>query len=130
MAASTANEWLSLYSSLAPIDAVIPNCRARREVTSARRARDFELCVVEPDEVGGVGVVGVADQAPVGELELVYVREIPARERRVDRVRELLEGVGWPDDEHAAWCGVAVDPTPAEEIDLDPQPLRAIERPA
>ncbi len=78
--------------------------------------------MVEPDEVGGVGVVGVADQAPVGELELVYVREIPARERRVDRVRELLEGVGWPDDEHAAWCGVAVDPTPAEEIDLDPQP--------
>jgi len=43
-------------------------------------------------EIGGM-IIGIdhADPAAVGEAELVQVREIPARERAVDRLSELRE---------------------------------------
>jgi hypothetical protein len=56
----------------------------------------LEFGGVVRDDVGFVAVVGIADQSPVGELELVQVRKIPARERGLDRVRELFEGVSGP----------------------------------
>jgi len=42
-------------------------------VTGLDLACHFESCVVEPHEVRGVVVAGIADQTPVGEFELVEV---------------------------------------------------------
>lgn len=62
---------------------------------------DFELGVVLPDQLGSEFVAREADSTPVGELELVQVGEVPARERLVDRIGELLEGVAGGDDQDA-----------------------------
>lgn len=87
--------------------------------------RDLQVFAVEPDQFEGVGVVGVADHAAAGELELVQVSAVLPRERSVDGFGELLEDVSRADDEHSSWRGITCDLTGAENNDIH---VRAIAR--
>lgn len=52
---------------------------------------DLQLGMVQPHQFGRERVIRVADQPAIAQLEVVQVREIPPRERRIDRLRELLK---------------------------------------
>jgi hypothetical protein len=52
--------------------------------------------VVEPHHVRRERVIREPDQPAISELELMQIREIPSRERGIDRHRELLKGVQPP----------------------------------
>lgn len=55
-------------------------------------------------------------------IELVQMREIPAREGRVDGLRELLEAVRGADDKHTVAGILKVNPAAAEQVDSDLKP--------
>ena len=67
------------------------------------------------------------DPSPITELELVQVRQIPPRERRVDRIREPRDGMRRAHDEDPARGRPQPRPKTAEEINphLKPRPRHA-----
>jgi hypothetical protein len=85
-------------------------------------ARDLELRVIKPHNVEREGVIRVADQPPVRQLELMQVGESPPCERRIDRLCQLRERVRRPDDHHSPRRRIALDTTPAQQLNLDRQP--------
>ncbi len=68
-------------------------CGETEPIARFQLARDLEHCVVVPDELRSEILARKADSPPVSELELVQVREVPARERRVDGVSELRDAL-------------------------------------
>lgn len=85
-------------------------------------SRDFQLGVIKPRNVGVERIVWEADQPIISKLELVQVREVPSRERRVDRARQLLERVRRTNDKDPPRRRIACHPPATEQIDPDPQP--------
>jgi len=71
-------------------------------------------CVVER--------VGVRDAGAVGEDELAEVGEVPATEREVDGVGELLDLAGPSRREHAPRPRPGVLATPVHEVHTDARP--------
>jgi hypothetical protein len=71
-----------------------------------------------------------ADPPAIGQLKLMQVREIPARKRLVDRLRQLLEGVTRPHDQDPTRCRVQIRPRRPQQInpDLKPRPRHARRR--
>src|SRR5450830_1694725 len=78
--------------------------------------------IAQPIVVVLIPPPGVADLTTVGEVELVQVRAVPARERVVDRDRQLPEGVGAGGREDPPRPGPQVMPAALDEVDSDRQP--------
>ncbi len=78
--------------------------------------------MLDPHKLRRELVVRIADPAPIRKLELMQVRQVPTRERDIDRLRQLLETVAGTNDQHPAGSRIADDPAAALELDPDLQP--------
>jgi len=78
--------------------------------------------VIDPHKLRRKLVVRITDPASIRKLELVQVRQIPARERDIDRFRQLLEAVTGANDQHPTRTRIADDPPTALKLDPDLQP--------
>ena len=83
---------------------------------------DLQLGMVQPDQFGRERVVRVANQPAITQLEVVQMREIPARERRIDRLRELLKRMRRTDQKDPPRRRVAHGPTTTKQVHPDPKP--------
>lgn len=96
-------------------------------MNSCPTARDHQRTVQHGGWVvlvpfGDVALLG--DQAPVGQLEGVQVRQVPAGEGLVDRGREVREGVLGADSQFPArWWPQLSAVAAVEEFDADGQPV-------
>ena len=61
----------------------------------------------------------MADHAPVGQLEVMQVRQIPTREGSIDRLRQLLKRVRRPNDEDPPRRRLTLDPAAAKQVYSD-----------
>ena len=76
------------------------------------------------DDLVALERVGVdePDPPPVSELELVQMRQIPAREPQIDRRREPQERERRADDEDPTRYGINRAPLPAKKINPNLKP--------
>jgi len=78
--------------------------------------------VIQPLKIGCELVVRKADPAPVDQLKLVQMRQIPARKGRVDRLRKLLEGMRRAHDHDPPRRRIEIPFPATDQIHPNPQP--------
>ena len=82
---------------------------------------DLQSVVVKPVVFAGINV-GETDPSAVGQLEDVQVREVPPRERHVDRLGQLRKGVAGPNHEDPPRRRIALDVPATLELDTNLKP--------
>lgn len=104
------------------MDPVVTEVEAIAEpIAGPDTAQHFRGRVIEHVVIAEVNVWEAHDVA-AGQLEVVQVRVVPAREGDIDRVRELRKRVPRPDEEHATGRRIALAVEPREQLDPDRQP--------
>ena len=83
---------------------------------------DLQLGVIEPHQLWGEFIVRIANPAAIAQLEGMQMRQIPPRERRVDRARELLKGMRRADQKDATRRRIQRHATTTEQVHPDPKP--------
>jgi len=85
---------------------------------------DLQHRLVLPHKLGLELLAWKPDPPPIGKLELMQMRQIPARERLIDRPRQLLEGMTRPHDQHPPRRRIQIRPRRPQQInpDLKPRP--------
>jgi hypothetical protein len=78
---------------------------------------DLQFGVIQPHQLRAERVVRIADLPAITQLEGMQVRQVPARERRIDRLGELLKEMRRADQENP---GQATDRTPLHARQASP----------